>query len=101
MEESVLYILLTDVASYWMLLGTLLERFMIIRIHHKAHHSGEQKVMLHSFCVINDLHVMRKNVQDLSAIVNENELYKEIFLVNVNKRKKPCICAIFASIYIR
>lgn len=53
-------ILLTDVPSYWMLLGALLERFMIISIHHKAHHSEEQKVMPHSFCVINDSHVMKK-----------------------------------------
>lgn len=41
-EKSTLQILLTDVASYWMLLA-LLERFIIISIHHKAHHSREQK----------------------------------------------------------
>lgn len=59
--------------------------------HHKAHHSGEEKVMLHSFCTINDSYVMRKNVQNL---------YKDIFLLSFNKRRNSTFAQylqVFAS----
>lgn len=73
-----------------MLLGPLLERFMIISIHHKAYHSQEQKAMLHSFCMINDSHVMReKTLRMKLQLQMEMNFIKRCFLLMSTKERYP------------